>query len=179
MPQPPPSAALSSATFADLCREAWRRLDARLAWLPDGSRWTRMDWALSALVVALALGSTGFFTATYRVFSNDPDYYARRAIAALETRPVDPIQTGAIGGGAAAADPADGAIAVPVLVRHPPLVPSDYEIVMIFGEEAFLASPRELFRAKVGSVLPGLGRMLSLDAGALRFENATLEAVER
>lgn len=180
MPQPRAANALSSASFADLAREAVRRIDAKLAWLPDGTRWTKVDWALSIVVLGLAIGSTGFFTTTYSVFSNDPDYYSRRAIAALEARAVDPIETGAIGGGAAAPhDPAEGAIPVPVLVRQPPLAPSDYEIVMIFGGEAFLASPRELFRARVGTVLPGLGKLMALDGNTVRFERATLEAVER
>lgn len=168
---------LSNASFRQIGGELVRRVETVLAALPDGSRWTRMDWVFAVIVACLALGSTGFVTATFRVVTLDPNYYFQRSIAALAADPdaaTDPIETGAI-----AATGEDGAMPVPQVHRSVALRPEDYEIVMLFGEEVFLATPAELMRAKVGSVLPGLGAMLSIDPAtrSVRFERAVLTAL--
>lgn len=168
---------LSHASFRQMGGEIVRRTENLLAALPDGSRWTRMDWVFAGVVGVLALGSTGFFTTTFRVVTLDPNYYFERSIAALAADPdaaTDPIETGAI-----AATGEDSAMPVPQVHRSVALRPEDYEIVMLFGEEVFLATPGELMRAKVGSVLPGLGAMLSIDPGArsVHFEHAVLTSL--
>lgn len=172
-----PPLALQSASFTQIGGEFLRRIERALASLPDGSRWTRMDWVFAAIVASLALGSTGFFTATYRVASLDPNFYFQRSIASLAADPlVDTIQTGAI---FAAAGEEAGTMPVPEVRRSVALRPKDYEIVMLFGGEVFLATSGELLRAKVGSVLPGLGAMLSIDeqGRSVHFEHAILTAL--
>lgn len=174
-----PPVLLTHAVPGDFAREARRRLDDWLAGLPDGKRWTRMDWMFASLVGLLAIGSTGFFTATYSVLQRDPDYFFQRLVASFDTG-LDRIETGTVaadGEGEAGASEGSSAMPVPSVHRGTALQPGDYEIVMIFADEAFLATARELMRAKVGSILPGLGALVSIDAQAseVRFENATLK----
>lgn len=173
---------LADAAPGDFAREIRRRVEDWLAALPDGKRWTGMDWVFASVVGLLALLSTGFFTATYSVFQNDPDYFFQRFASSLETGGLDRIETGAItqGGEGEGGEGVDSsAMPAPVVHRATALQPNDYEIVMIFSDEAFLATARELMRARVGSILPGLGAVTSIDAdaGEVRFEKATLKAV--
>ncbi|MFD2236334.1 hypothetical protein [Aureimonas populi] len=169
---------LEKARPSDFYREGLRRVNGWLASLPDGREWTRMDVVFAGIVALLALSSTGFFTTAYRIWSNDPDYFSRRMIASLQQggSSIDLIETGTVAN-AAEADGTSGALPVPRVVRDRELSPADYEIVMIFGGEALLATARELMRAKVGSVLPGLGAILSVSEEGVAAQNATLKPV--
>ena len=70
---------------------------------------------------------------------------------------------------------------VPQLVRPRDLTPQDFAIVMVFGGEAHLASPGELWRVKVGSEVPGLGKVLAIEesqnGGTIKTEKAVLTGI--
>lgn len=134
----------------------------------------RTAQGLAVLVVAL---SVGFFCAVTVIAAKNPGYFERLLVAAMNDD-VDPIETGST----EKAD-TDGVAAIPVpqVVRRQSLRPSDFQIVMVFGDEAHLSSPGELWRVRAGTVVPGLGRILSVEPGAsggiVRAENATLKGV--
>lgn len=176
-----PPMLLANARMSDLLAAGMRRVLDGLG--IDGLRWTRTDYVFGGMVVALALFSTGFFTTAYSIVSNDPTYFSRRLIASMSDASVDPITTGSVAAAAAAggAPSMDGALPVERVVRARPLTPQDFEIVMVFGDEAWLATAEELLRVRVGSVVEGLGRILSIDAvaGILTSDDATLRVAPR
>lgn len=177
-----PPVLLANARVPDLFAALARRI---LTGLDLGSlRWTRSDYVFGGVVLALAMFSTGLFTTAYSIVSNDPTYFSRRLIASMTEASVDPITTGSIAAPAAGAGGTpsiEGALPVQTVMRAKPLTARDFEIVMVFGDEAWLATAQELLRVKVGSVVEGLGRVLAIDAvaGVLTGENATLRVAPR
>ena len=128
------------------------------------------------LATGLCAASLGFFLVAYSISMHDPDYFNRRLLASMRPSDVDPIITGAVEqGGGGASMPA------PLIVRAEPLSPADFQIVMVFQEEAILATAKELWRVKVGSEVPGLGTVLQIDAtatgGTVKATEATLRSV--
>ena len=95
--------------------------------------------------------------------------------------PIDPIEVGSTEKAGDGAGPAVDPIPVPRLVRDHALRPQDYQIIMVFQNEAHLASKGELWRVQVGSEVPGLGKILAIEpgknGGTVRAENATLTGV--
>lgn len=130
-------------------------------------------------VATICAASIGFFAIAYTISVNDPDYFSRRLLASLPNSEIDPMITGAIAAATAAGD--GGAMPVPRIVRDKPLVPQDFQIVMVFEDEAILSTGRELFRVKVGSVVPGLGAITGIEAtdggGTVVAAQATLRSV--
>ncbi|KQT45158.1 hypothetical protein ASG43_12760 [Aureimonas sp. Leaf454] len=122
--------------------------------------------------------SIGFLVFAYTVSTNDPDYFTRRILSSMRPVGLDPIETGTI-----STSPAEGGDPMPGprIVRDRPLEPGDYQIVMVFEREAILATPNELMRVKVGSVLPGLGAVTGIEAsdagGVVSTTQATLRSV--
>lgn len=175
-----PPMLLANARMSDLLAAAMRRVLAAVG--IGGLRWTRSDYIFGGVVVTLAMFSTGFFTTAYSIVSNDPTYFSRRLIASMNDARVDPITTGSVAAPAQGGAPSiEGALPVETVVRARPLTPQDFEIVMVFGSEAWLATAEELMRVRVGSVVEGLGRILSIDAvaGVLTSEDATLRVAPR
>ncbi|HEX2019669.1 MAG TPA: hypothetical protein VGO17_12075 [Aurantimonas sp.] len=134
------------------------------------------DRLLRLLGVALLVLSTSFFSVVVAISHLDPGYFDRLLISAMQDR-VDPIETGSTekaGEG--------GVKPLPVPRRvHPALKPDDFQIIMVFKGEAHLASPGELWRVRVDSQVPGLGKILAIEAGenggTVRAERATLTGV--
>ncbi|KAB0679882.1 hypothetical protein [Aureimonas leprariae] len=122
---------------------------------------------------ALCTASVSFCVFAVVTSVNDPDYFSRKLIASFQRANVDPIVTGTV-----AAPAADVALPVPAIVRHKEPSPSDYQIVMVYGDEAILATDDELLRAKVGTVLPGLGAITAIvpnaTGGTVSAEKAVL-----
>ncbi|HEY9058304.1 MAG TPA: hypothetical protein VIN77_14230 [Aurantimonas sp.] len=123
-------------------------------------------------LISLGLGilSIGFFSVVTIISTLDPDYFDRPLLDQMITGSTEkPDAT------------VEGAIPVPKLVRSAALTPRDFQIVMVFGAEAHLASPGELWRVRVGSLVPGLGEILEIEpgenGGTVRAENATLTGV--
>lgn len=127
------------------------------------------------LATGLCAASLGFFLVAYSISMNDPDYFNRRLLASLRPSDVDPIITGTVGQGDGTSMPATQ------IVRTTPLEPADFQIVMVFQDEAILATAQELWRVKVGSEVPGLGTVLAIDAtttgGTVKATAATLRSV--
>jgi len=119
-----------------------------------------------------------FFGAVNAISSLDPGYFDRLLLSAMRDDPIDPIETGST-----VKDEAPGIAAIPVstVVRPVPLKPEDFQIIMVFQAEAHLASPGELWRVRVGSQVPGLGRILAIESGrnggTVETEKATLTGV--
>lgn len=135
-------------------------------------------------VATICAASIGFFAMACLISMNDPDYFSRRLLASLPTSGIDPITTGAVAAAAPEAGEGGGAgeaMPVPRIVRDRPLAPQDFQIVMVFEDEAILATEREIFRVKVGSVVPGLGAVTEIDptetGGTVVAEKATLRSV--
>ena len=119
-----------------------------------GEDWSLSDWIVGTVSVVLALASASFFTVSYVISINAPGYFQDAALAALEDR-LDPITTGSTPPSLEGAMPGQ-------TIRRGDLRASDYQIVMVFGGEALLAAGDELMRVKVGSVLPGIGTIASI-----------------
>ncbi|MEH6718153.1 MAG: hypothetical protein V7704_04650 [Aurantimonas endophytica] len=138
---------------------------------------TASDRLSRVLAVMVLLLSTGFFSAVVAISHNDPGYFDRLLISAMQG-PLDPIETGST---EKASDSGITPLPVPHRVRHTQLTPQDFQIVMVFGGEAHLASPGELWRVRVNSLVPGLGRILAIEpgenGGTVRAERATLTGV--
>lgn len=146
----------------------------------DGSarRPRRFAGALSfdfLLLASLSAASIGFFASAYSISLQDPGYFSRQQISSFQPSNIDPITTGAID--TPGADP----IPAPRVVRATPPVAADYQIVMVFEDEAILATRAELVRVKVGSVVPGLGTILKIDpsdtGGTVKASEAILRSV--
>ena len=100
-------------------------------------------------------------------------------MAEIEIDPIAVGSTAKAGDGEAPAEVA--ALPVPELVRPWVLRPQDFSIVMVYGHEAHLASPGELWHIQVGSTVPGLGKILAIEAskdgGLVKAEKATLKGM--
>lgn len=142
----------------------------------DRSATNTTDRLLRVLGVALLVLSTGFFSVVVAISHLDPGYFDRLLISAMQDR-VDPIETGST------EKAQDGGVTpLPVPRRlHAGLKPEDFQIIMVFKGEAHLASPGELWRVRVDSLVPGLGKVLAIEAGenggTVRTEKATLTGV--
>jgi hypothetical protein len=123
---------------------------------------------------ALCAASVSFCVFAITVSLHDPDYFSRRLIASFKRADVDPITTGTV------AKETGASLPVPVVERARALTPQDYQIVMVFEDEAILATDDELMRVKVGSVLPGLGTVNAIvpsaDGGTVSADDATLKS---
>jgi hypothetical protein len=127
------------------------------------------------LTLSLCLASLGFFVSAYSISLRDPDYFTRQILSSMRPTNIDPIVTGTI------IDADKNAMPVPSIVRARPPVAADYQIVMVFENEAILATDQELVRVKVGSRVPGLGDVLKIDptetGGTVVASEATLRSV--
>lgn len=146
-------------------------LDGRLFHRGD-NEWSVADWIVGLTSVALALGSASFFTVSYVISIRSPEFFQQAALANMPPK-IDAIETGSVN--------VDDAMPAPQIVRSRPLLPGDYQIVMVFQDEALLATREELMRVKIGSVLPGLGTIRaiagsSLAGGTVTADNATLKS---
>lgn len=129
---------------------------------------------------AMCCASLSFLAFALMTSIEDPDYFSNRLISSLRRADdLDPINTGTVG-------PAElrtrTSLPVAEIARAQPLKPNDYQIVMVFEDEAVLATNDELMRVKVGSVLPGLGMVKEIvpspaGGGMVSTEHATLKAV--
>ncbi len=137
--------------------------------------WSMVDWAIALSSVTLAVSSAGFFSWSYVVSRESPDYFQQAAIARMAPK-LDQIETGSVG-----ETVQTDAMPAPTIVRDRQPTPSDYQIVMIFQDEALLATREELMRVKVGSVVPGLGTIQAIEGGSLggavTADKATLRSV--
>ncbi|MCB8838120.1 hypothetical protein [Aurantimonas sp. VKM B-3413] len=136
------------------------------------------DRIVKALAFTVFMLSSGFFCAVTVISYLDPNYFDRMLISSV----ADNLDTMAVGSTEKAGSlNGVAAIPAPTIVRSVPLKPQDYAIVMVFQNEAHLASPGELWRVKVGSVLPGLGKILAIEpneeGGIVKAEHATLKAM--
>lgn len=166
---------MSNITLQDLdapAEEPPRRLRERLALGRFSEEWTLADWVVGTASIVLAVASASFFCWSFAVSLQSPDYFQQAALANMPPK-LDQIQTGSI-------DEAN-AMPAPQIVRSHELTPADYQIVMVFRNEALLATRNELMRVKVGSVVPGLGsiRTIDLEGGSptVVAENATLRGI--
>jgi hypothetical protein len=164
---------MSDMTAMDLDDDATARtprsLRERLPLAGFSEDWSAADWIVGSSSVLLALASAGFFGWSFAVSLQSPDYFQKVALANMPPK-LDQIQTGSI-------DMAN-AMPVPRIVRLNEPTAADYQIVMVFKNEALLATRNELMRVKVGSIVPGLGAIRTIDTEAgsptVVAENATL-----
>ncbi|MEF2550836.1 hypothetical protein VQ042_05565 [Aurantimonas sp. A2-1-M11] len=121
-----------------------------------------------------------FFGAVNAISSLDPGYFDRLLLSAMRSDEIDPIETGSTDKEGGTGVPA---MPVSAVVRTKPLTPEDFQIIMVFQSEAHLASPDELWRVRVGSQVPGLGKILAIESGSnggtVKTENATLTGVPK
>ncbi|MBO0903598.1 hypothetical protein [Jiella sonneratiae] len=141
------------------------------------------DRAVRALSLFLFVLSTGFFSVVMSISYMYPGYFDRLLISQMADAQIDPI---AVGSTAKAEDDDEETATVPALpvatlVRPWTLQPKDFSIVMVYGHEAHLASPGELWHVQVGSSVPGLGKIIAIEAtkdgGIVKAENATLKGM--
>ena len=127
------------------------------------------------LTLSLCVASLGFFASAYSISLRDPDYFTRQILSSMRPTNIDPIVTGTI------IEADKNAMPAPQIVRAKPPVAADYQIVMVFENEAILATNEELVRVKVGSRVPGLGDVLQIDTteagGTVVASEATLRSV--
>ena len=146
---------------------------------PRNRLWSERIGAAITLDRVLSLGlcaaSLGFFLSTYWISLHDPDYFNRQILSSMRPTNIDPMITGTI------IDADKSAMPVPQIVRARPLSPADYQIVMVFENEAILATDQELFRVRIGSYLPGLGDITKIDptgtGGTVVASEATLRSI--
>ncbi|MEX6504999.1 hypothetical protein [Jiella sp. M17.18] len=136
------------------------------------------DRLVKFLAFCVFVLSTGFFCAVAIISYLDPNYFDRMLISSIKAN----VDTMAVGSTEKAPKQLEVTpLPVAQVVRPISLTPKDFAIVMVFQDEAHLASPGELWRVKVGSVVPGLGKILAIepskDGGIVKAENATLKAV--
>ena len=142
----------------------------------------RSDRIVKALSLGMFLLSTGFFTVVIAISTMYPGYFDRLLVERMAQVEIDPI---AVGSTAKAEDAGESkevaALPVPQLVRPWTLKPQDFTIVMVYGHEAHLASPGELWHVQVGSTVPGLGKIIAIEAGedggTVKAEKATLKGM--
>ncbi|WP_019996981.1 hypothetical protein [Aureimonas ureilytica] len=166
---------MSNIAFEDLDEKKdlpRKRLRERLTAGTFSAEWTLADWLVGTASVTLAVASASFFCWSFAVSLQSPDYFQQAALANMPPK-LDQIQTGSID--------TSNAMPAPEIVRLREPTPEDYQIVMVFRNEALLATRDELVRVKVGSVVPGLGSIRTIDAEAgsptVVAENATLRGV--
>ncbi|WP_147307944.1 hypothetical protein [Fulvimarina endophytica] len=161
---------------------AWRRGEVRFSGTP-----ARADGVSDRVVRFLSWGvvvfSVGFFSVVTTISYLDPGFFDRLLIAGIEERRIDPIMVGSTsshdkeGEASVHVEP----MPAPVVVRSRELTPQDFSIVMVFGDEAHLASPGELWRVKAGMIVPGLGKVLAVEenegGGTIKTEKAVLTGV--
>lgn len=127
------------------------------------------------LTLSLCMGSLGFFVSAYSISVRDPDYFTQQILSSMRPNNIDPMITGTI------IEADKNAMPAPQILRARPLVAGDYQIVMVFENEAILATDQELVRVKVGSRVPGLGDVLQIDqtetGGTVVASQATLRSV--
>lgn len=132
------------------------------------------DPVLKVAAALLVCGSLGFLATVLRISHLDPGYFDRLLTADLGTN-LDPMITGAT-----KKDTGLAAMPVPRIVRARELEPNEFKVVMIFQDEALLATKSELFHIKVGSVVPGLGEILAINAvgrgGTIKASKALLQS---
>ncbi|WP_156386735.1 hypothetical protein [Aureimonas sp. Leaf454] len=137
------------------------------------SRKTIVIGSAVALALVGALGAGGYFaapTALAMIGWTDDAAVAHAPEAQADELAQDVAAAGAEGEATAIGENGE-AVAVALL---PPLPVSkivsrvaaatDYQIVSIYGGEAYLATPDNLIRIKVGSSAPGIGDILSITA---------------
>ncbi|BDA85907.1 hypothetical protein Sa4125_34490 [Aureimonas sp. SA4125] len=121
------------------------------------------------------MASLGFFVSAYSISLSDPDYFSQRILSTMRPTNIDPMTTGTI------IEAGKDAMPAPKIVRVRPPVAADYQIVMVFDNEAILATAEELVRVKVGSRVPGLGDIIKIDTtetgGTVVASEATLRSV--
>ncbi|SMD11446.1 hypothetical protein SAMN06297251_12946 [Fulvimarina manganoxydans] len=146
---------------------------AEIAERPDADR------VVQFLAFAVFTLSIGFFGAVTTISYTDPGFFDRMLIADIKRTDIDPISVGSTS--KPGSDINVEAMPVPQLVRPRDLTPQDFAIVMVFGGEAHLASPGELWRVKVGSEVPGLGKILAIEesqnGGTIKTEKAVLTGI--
>ncbi|MCE7026462.1 hypothetical protein [Jiella avicenniae] len=140
------------------------------------------DRIVKALSLCLFVLSTSFFSVVTAISYMYPGYFDRLLMERMAEAEIDPIAVGSTSKAEDDGEASDvAALPVPVQVRPWALKPQDFSIVMVFGDEAHLASPGELWHVQVGSTVPGLGRILAIEAsrdgGTVKAENATLKGV--
>ncbi|MDY8109370.1 hypothetical protein U0C82_09480 [Fulvimarina sp. 2208YS6-2-32] len=147
----------------------------------SGGEDSQSDRLVGFLTVGVLTLSVSFFSVVTTISYLDRDFFERMLIDDINTVKIDPIMVGSTA-------KAPETIAVepmpaPRIVRGRELAPADYSIVMVFGDEAHLASPGELWRVKEGMILPGLGRILSVEedanGGTIKTEHAVLTGMPR
>ncbi|MEN3792780.1 hypothetical protein [Fulvimarina sp. MAC3] len=125
--------------------------------------------------------SIAFFSVVTTISYFDPDFFERMLIADIEKVSIDPIMTGSTK--KATEEIHVDAMPAERVVRRHELQPQDFAIVMVFGQEAHLASPGELWRVKPGMIVPGLGKVLSIEesenGGTIKTEKAVLQGLPR
>ncbi len=126
---------------------------------------------IASASVCLAVCSTAFFSWSYAVSIESPDYFQQAALARMPPK-IDQIETGSV-------SMLGNAMPAPNILRDRAPVPSDYQIVMIYRDEALLATQDELMRVKVGSVVPGLGTVKAIEGTALGGSVSADEATLR
>ena len=137
------------------------------------------DRMVQFMAFAVFTLSIGFFGAVTTISYTDPGFFDRMLIADIKRTNIDPIAVGSTS--KPGADIHVEAMPVPQLVRPRDLTPQDFAIVMVFGGEAHLDSPGELWRVKVGSEVPGLGKVLAIEesqnGGTIKTEKAVLTGI--
>ena len=145
--------------------------------MPTSAYAERSDRGIWMLWTALTVLSLGFFSSVAVISSLDPGYFDRLLLSSVK-EDLDPIQVGST---EMAGEGDVSAMPVPALIRTPPLQPKDFQIVMVYGHEAHLATLDELWHVRVGSQVPGLGKILAIEPGAnggtVKAENATLTGI--
>ncbi|MER0237711.1 hypothetical protein [Fulvimarina sp. MAC8] len=125
--------------------------------------------------------SVAFFSIVSTISYIDPDFFERMLIADIERVSLDPMMVGSTS--KSTDDIQVDAMPAQRVVRRHELQPQDFAIVMVFGEEAHLASPGELWRVKPGMIVPGLGKVLSIEetenGGTIKTEKAVLTGMPR
>ncbi|SJZ82321.1 hypothetical protein [Consotaella salsifontis] len=121
----------------------------------------------------LVAATLGFFITVLQISHLDPDFFDEQYFAKLERqeRALDPIVTGST------EKLPDGPIPVPQVVRAHVPEPQDFSVVMIFGDEALVATKSELWRVQVGSILPGLGEVEKIESSSTGGTIVTEKAV--
>ncbi len=139
----------------------------------DGE-WSVADWCIALSSVTLAISSASFFSWSYVISVRTPDYFQQAALARM-TPKLDAIETGSV-----SEEIQTDAMPAQAIVRDRAPTPGDYQIVMIFKDEAMLATREELVRVKVGSTVPGLGTVQAIEGtalgGTVKADMATLRS---
>ncbi|EAU40939.1 hypothetical protein FP2506_18664 [Fulvimarina pelagi HTCC2506] len=147
--------------------------------LRKGSEESGSDGIVRVISLSVFSLSVAFFSVVSTISYIDPDFFERMLIADIEGVSIDPLMVGSTSKASKSIE-VEPMPAQRVVRRHE-LQPQDFAIVMVFGEEAHLASPGELWRIRPGMIVPGLGKVLSIeeteDGGTIKTENAVLTGI--